>query len=83
MSAGTTASRRAGLLRNGIRAAADLYIHGLRSMKLGRTLWKIILIKLIVIFAVFKLFLFPDVMEDQFENDAQRASHVMDVITGQ
>jgi len=83
MNAENIYSRRFGLLKGKIRSAAGLYLHGLQSMKLGRTLWKIILIKLIVIFAVFKLFLFPDVMEDRFENDAQRASHVMDIITGQ
>ena len=33
-----------------------LYYDGFRSMKLGRTLWAIILIKLFVIFVVLKLF---------------------------
>ena len=37
-----------------------LYYDGFRSMKLGRTLWAIILIKLFVIFVVLKLFFFPN-----------------------
>jgi hypothetical protein len=37
-----------------------LYYDGFRSMTLGRTLWAIILIKLFIIFAVLKLFFFPD-----------------------
>ena len=36
------------------------YIDGFRHMTIGRTLWIIILIKLFVIFAVLKLFFFPN-----------------------
>lgn len=53
------------------------YMDGFRSMVLGKTLWKIILIKLFVIFAVFKLFFFPDFLETRYENDADRAGHVL------
>ena len=38
----------------------DLYADGFRSMRLGRTLWAIILIKLFIIFVVLKLFFFPN-----------------------
>lgn len=38
----------------------DLYYDGFRNMKLGRTLWAIIIVKLIIIFAVLKLFFFPN-----------------------
>jgi len=40
--------------------AFDLYYDGFRSMTLGRTLWLIILIKLLIIFVVLKLFFFPN-----------------------
>ena len=59
----------------------DLYLDGLKSMKLGKTLWKIIGIKLVVIFVVFKLFFFPDVMDKVFETDSQKAEHVFHVLT--
>ena len=36
------------------------YIDGFREMKLGRTLWLIILAKLFIMFAVLKVFFFPD-----------------------
>ena len=42
----------------------DLYIDGFRSMKLGRTLWAIILIKLFVIFVILKLFFFPNFIKE-------------------
>ena len=38
----------------------DLYADGFRNMTLGRTLWAVIIIKLFIIFAVLKLFFFPD-----------------------
>ena len=43
--------------------AFHLYYDGFRSMKLGRTLWAIILIKLFVIFVVLKLFFFPNFLK--------------------
>jgi len=41
----------------------DLYADGFRSMRLGRTLWAIILIKLFIIFVVLKLFFFPNFLK--------------------
>ncbi len=40
--------------------AFHLYYDGFRSMTLGKTLWAIILVKLVIIFAVLKLFFFPN-----------------------
>ena len=37
-----------------------LYYDGFRGMTLGKTLWTVILIKFVIIFAVLKLFFFPD-----------------------
>ena len=42
----------------------DLYYDGFRSMKLGRTLWAIILIKLFIIFIVLKTFFFPNFLKE-------------------
>ena len=39
-----------------------LYADGFRSMTIGRTLWAVIIVKLIVIFLVRRLFFFPDVL---------------------
>jgi hypothetical protein len=51
-------------------------------MTLGKTLWKIILIKLIVMFAVLKLFFFHDFLQSNFSTDQQRADHVLAQLTG-
>ena len=47
----------------------DLYYDGFRSMRLGKTLWAIILIKLFVIFVVLKLFFFPNFLKQHAEGD--------------
>ena len=50
-------------------------------MKTGRRLWAIIFIKLFVMFAILKLFFFPNYLETHFSNDEARAGHVMENIT--
>lgn len=47
----------------------DLYYDGFKNMKLGRTLWAIILIKLFVIFVVLKLFFFPNFLKEHANGD--------------
>ena len=37
-----------------------LYYDGFRSMTLGKTLWTVIIIKLVIIFFVLKVFFFPN-----------------------
>jgi len=56
----------------------DFYRDGFRRMTVGKTLWKIILIKVVFIFAVLKFFFFPDVLETCFADDEQRADHVFE-----
>ena len=58
-----------------------MYVDGFRSMRLGRTLWKVILIKLLIMFGVLKLFFFPDFLQTNFTTDAQRAEYVLEQIT--
>ena len=42
----------------------DLYYEGFRSMKLGKVLWAVILIKLFIIFVVLKIFFFPNFLKE-------------------
>ncbi len=58
------------------------YRDGFRQMTIGRTLWKIIIIKLFVMFVVLKLFFFPNFLNTQFSSDQQRADHVLMQLTG-
>ena len=44
-----------------------LYYDGFRSMKLGKTLWAVILVKLFIIFVVLKFFFFPSFIGERTE----------------
>lgn len=52
------------------------YLDGFRSMTLGRSLWAIILIKLFIMFAILKLFFFPDILQRDYSTDEERAAAV-------
>ncbi|MBQ7661758.1 MAG: DUF4492 domain-containing protein [Prevotella sp.] len=58
---------------NFIYRAFDLYYDGFRSMTLGKTLWLIIIVKLIIIFAVLKLFFFPNYISQHAEEGEEGA----------
>lgn len=51
------------------------YLDGFREMKLGKTLWLIILVKLFVMFFILKLFFFPDYL-GKFDSDSAKEEHV-------
>ena len=59
----------------------SFYVEGFRSMKLGRTLWAIIVIKLLIMFGVLKIFFFPDYLHENFTTDMERADHVSSSLT--
>lgn len=67
----------------GAKGIYTFYRDGFRSMTTGRTLWKIIALKLFVMFAIFKLFFFPNYLNTQFHTDKERADHVLTQLTGQ
>ncbi|MFA6499819.1 MAG: DUF4492 domain-containing protein [Desulfurivibrionaceae bacterium] len=54
------------------------YRDGFRSMVVGRTMWKIIAIKLFILFAVLKLFFFPNYLTTNFNTERDRAGHVLE-----
>ena len=58
-----------------------MYADGFRSMVVGRALWKLILIKLIILFAILKVFFFPGFLATNFATDAERADHVLQNLT--
>lgn len=66
---------------NLIRKIVRFYVEGFRNMTVGRNLWIIILIKLFIIFAVFRLFFFPDFLNDKFSSDQEKSEYVIDELT--
>jgi len=57
------------------------YLDGFRRMRLGRTLWKIVLVKLLIMFAVVKALFFPDVLHVNYQTDQERSEHVLERLT--
>lgn len=64
-----------------IKSIFRFYVEGFKSMTIGRKLWAIIIIKLILLFLVLKLFFFPDILATKYDNDAQRAEAVRTQLT--
>ncbi len=60
----------------------EFYLEGFRNLSpWSRTLWAIILIKLFVMFVIFKLFFFQNLLKTNFDTDEERANHVIEQIT--
>lgn len=62
--------------------AWHLYADGFRAMTVGRTLWLIIVIKLIIFFAVIKVLFFPDFLAGKASDDQGKAEYVRQQLTG-
>jgi hypothetical protein len=55
------------------------YYEGFRNMSIwGRKVWIIIIIKLFIMFAILKIFFFPDFLQKKFDNDKQKSEYVLD-----
>ena len=59
----------------------DLYYDGFKHMTLGRTLWAVILIKLVIIFVVLKIFFFPNHIKENAPR-GQEAEYVWEQMNG-
>ncbi len=59
-----------------LRRVAGLYIDGFRNMRVGRQLWALIIIKLIILFAVLKVFFFPDIVRERTPEGADPSGTV-------
>lgn len=53
-------------------------MEGFRSMTLGKTLWAIILIKLFIMFFFLRLFFFPNILQQKYDTDEERANQVIE-----
>jgi len=57
----------------------NFYYEGFRTMSWhSRKLWIIIIIKLVIIFAILKVFFFPDFLNSKFNTDKEKSDHVME-----
>jgi len=68
-------------LSTGLKNVAGFYIDGFRRMTVGRYLWALIILKLIIFFAVLKLFFFPDILATRYTDDDARADAVRNALS--
>jgi hypothetical protein len=55
------------------------YYEGFRTMPpWGRRMWLIILLKLFIMFAILKLFFFPDFLGSRFTTDEEKGDYVIE-----
>jgi len=59
-----------------------LYVEGFKNLSyLGKKLWIVIIVKLIIFFGIVRLF-FPDILHERFDSDKKRADYVLEQLTG-
>ena len=67
---------------NIIKKIAKFYIDGFKNIeKLGIKLWVVILIKLFIMFAILKIFFFPNFLDNKFDNDKDKSNYIIKQIT--
>ncbi|HAA2047404.1 TPA_asm: DUF4492 domain-containing protein [Campylobacter jejuni] len=59
----------------------NFYKEGFKNLTLGKTLWKIIFIKLFVMFVIFKLFVFDVNFNSIFKSDKEKSTFVLKNLT--
>jgi len=50
-------------------------------MKLGKSLWLLIAIKLFILFVIIKWLFFPNYLKENFINDNQRSEYILQQLT--
>jgi hypothetical protein len=59
----------------------QFYYQGFKNMTVGKKLWAIIIIKLIVMFLILKIFFFPNFLKSNFKTDKERSDYVIEQLT--
>lgn len=64
-----------------IKKVFRFYYDGFRSMTLGKTLWVIILIKLFIMFAILKIFFFPNFLNSKGNSKEEKVNYIVTEMT--
>ena len=59
----------------------QFYYQGFKNMTIGKKLWFIIILKLIIIFVLLKIFFFQDYLKSNFKTDKERSNYIIDQLT--
>jgi len=58
-----------------------MYIDGFKNLTWGKPLWIIILVKLFIMFAILKVFFFPNLLNSRFHTDKEKSEYVSTELT--
>jgi flagellar basal body-associated protein FliL len=64
-----------------INKVLSFYIEGFKNMKVGKSLWLLIAVKLFILFVVIKWLFFPNYLKENFTNDKQRSEYILQQLT--
>ena len=60
---------------------ASMYVEGFKNLTWGRTLWCIVLLKLFIMFAVLKVFFFPNFLNKRFDTEKEKSEYIFQELT--
>jgi len=58
-----------------------MYVEGFKNLTWGKSLWIIILIKLFIMFAILKVFFFPNILNSRFHSEKEKSEFVSKELT--
>jgi hypothetical protein len=56
----------------------NMFKDGFKNMTLGKTLWLIVVIKLVIMFLILRPFFFPNFLNSKFDNQEDKADYVLE-----
>ncbi|EEF15343.1 hypothetical protein CAMRE0001_0320 [Campylobacter rectus RM3267] len=69
------------MIKKYLKNISNLYIDGFRRMKLGKSLWLVIAVKLLIMFGILKVFIFDESLNSKFKTDEAKADFVISNLT--
>ena len=66
---------------NIINQIISFFVEGFSGMTVGKKLWIIILVKLFIIFTIFKIFFFQDFLNNKFKSEQDKSAYVIEELT--
>ena len=69
------------MIKKYLKNISSLYIDGFRNMKLGKSLWLVIAIKLLIMFGILKVFIFNESLNAKCKTDEAKADFVISNLT--
>lgn len=66
---------------NKCKQVLNFYIDGFRNLTLGKTLWKIIILKLIIIFTFLNYYIYDKSIKTEYQTEIQKINFVYKNIT--